>query len=74
MDTPFFEHAGVLDYRAQHEGLALMSPGDVARGTLDAVARRRRQVILSPRARTLWFLDKLAPPLVEGLQRWKDAR
>jgi len=74
VDTPFFENAGFLDYRAQHPGLDLMSAQDVARGTLDAVARRRQQVILSPRARALWLLDKLAPPLIDGLQRWKDTR
>ncbi|NOY28512.1 MAG: SDR family NAD(P)-dependent oxidoreductase [Oligoflexia bacterium] len=74
VDTPFFENAGFPDYKAHHPGLALMSPDAVAAGTLDAVAGRRTQVILSPRARALWLLDKLAPPLVEGLQRWKDAR
>ena len=74
VDTPFFATAGFLDYKEKHEGLALMSPEAVAAGTLDAIAARKAQVILSPRARVLYLLDKLAPPLVEGLQRWKDSR
>ena len=74
VDTPFFSNAGFDDYKAQHPGLVLMEPADVAAGTLDAIERRRGQVILSPRARVLWLLDKLAPPLVEGLQRFKDSR
>ncbi|MCB9777259.1 MAG: SDR family NAD(P)-dependent oxidoreductase [Alphaproteobacteria bacterium] len=74
VDTPFFENAGFADYKAQHPGLALMHPDAVAAGTLDAVQRRAGQVILSPRARVLWLLDKLAPPVVERLQRWKDSR
>lgn len=74
VDTPFFGNAGFHDYRAQHPGLVLMSAAAAAAGILDAVEARKGQVILSPRAKALWLLDKLAPPLVEGLQRWKDSR
>ncbi len=74
VDTPFFGNAGFHDYKEQHPGLVLMSPEDVAAGTLDAIADGKSQVILSPRAKVLWLLDKLAPPLVERLQRYKDSR
>ncbi len=74
VDTPFFGNAGFPDYKDQHPGLAMMSPDAVALGTLDAVAARKGQAILSPRAKVLWLLDKLAPAVVEGLQRAKDHR
>lgn len=74
VDTPFFSNAGFHDYKEQHPGLALMSPQDVASGTLQAIAARKAQVVLSPRAKVLYLLDKLAPPVVERLQRWKDSR
>lgn len=72
VDTPFFRNAGFLDYKEKHPGLSMMSPEAVAEQTVQAVARRTGQVILSPRAKALWLLDKLAPPLVDGLQRLKD--
>lgn len=74
VDTPFFANAGFHDYKAAHPGLALMSATRVAEETLRAMAQRRPQVILSPRARLLWLLDKLAPPLVDRLQGWKEHR
>lgn len=74
VDTPFFSNAGFPDYKEKHPGLTLMSPRDVALQTLQAIAARKGQVILSPRAKALYLLDKLAPPVVERLQRWKDSR
>lgn len=74
VDTPFFSNAGFLDYREKHPGLSMMGPRQVAEQTLSAVGARKRQVILSPRAKALWLLDKLAPPLVDGLQKLKDLR
>lgn len=74
VDTPFFRNAGFLDYREQHPGLSMMSATQVAEQTLQATLARKRQVILSPRARALWLLDKLAPPLVDGLQKLKELR
>jgi len=73
-DTPFFANAGFFDYKEKHPGQSMMSAEAVASQTLQAVQRRSSQVILSPRAKALWLLDKLAPPLVDGLQKLKDRR
>ena len=71
VDTPFFENAGFLDYKAKHEGLKLMSPEEVAEGTLDAIHHRKRERILSARAKTLWLLDTFLPGGVDLLQKLK---
>ncbi len=71
VDTPFFENAGFLDYKAKHEGLKLMSPEEVAAGTMDAIAEGKRERILGARAKTLWFLDTFLPGGVDLLQRLK---
>ncbi|MFT5686641.1 MAG: short-subunit dehydrogenase [Myxococcota bacterium] len=71
VDTPFFENSGFLDYKAKHEGLKLMSPEEVAAGTLDAIANGKRERILGARAKTLWFLDTFLPGGVDLLQKLK---
>ncbi len=71
VDTPFFENAGFLDYKAHHPGLKLMSPEEVAAQTLDAIDRSEPQRILGARAKALWLLDTFAPKAVDLLQRLK---
>ena len=71
VDTPFFENAGFLDYKARHPGLNLMSPEAVAEGTMDAIHRGKRERILSGRAKTLWLLDTFLPGGVDLLQKLK---
>ena len=71
VDTPFFENAGFLDYKARHPGLKLMSPEAVAAGTLDAILTGRRERILGARAKTLWLLDTFLPGGVDLLQKLK---
>ena len=71
VDTPFFENAGFLDYKARHPGLKLMSAETVAAHTLDAIAQGDRERILGARAKTLWFLDTFLPGGVDLLQKLK---
>ena len=71
VDTPFFENAGFLDYKARHPGLKLMSPEEVAAGTMDAIHRGKRERILGGRAKTLWLLDTFLPSGVDLLQKLK---
>jgi short-subunit dehydrogenase len=71
VDTPFFENAGFLDYKARHPGLELMSPEAVAEGTMDAIHRGKRERILSGRAKALWLLDTFIPSGVDLLQKLK---
>jgi uncharacterized protein len=69
--TPFFENAGYMTFDEDHPGLVPMKPDAVAEGIVEAAAARRRESVLSPRARILWALDAFAPNLVDRLQRWK---
>jgi uncharacterized protein len=71
VDTPFFANAGYTTWREDHPGFAPMRPEAVADATIEAIRRRRREVVVSPRARALHALDQLAPSLVDGLQAWK---
>lgn len=69
--TPFFENAGYMTFDEDHPNLVPMTPEAVADGVLDAVAKGKRQSILSPRAKVLYGLSVVAPELVETLRRLK---
>jgi NAD(P)-dependent dehydrogenase (short-subunit alcohol dehydrogenase family) len=67
--TPFFENAGYHTFDEDHPGLVPMTADAVADGILDATVHRRRQVILSPRAKLLYGLSVVAPGLLDRIRR-----
>lgn len=69
--TPFFENAGYMTFDEDHQGFVPMRPDAVAEGILDAVIRRRRQVILSPRAKMLYALSLVTPGIMPILRKFK---
>ena len=69
--TPFFENAGYTTFDEDHPGLELMTARTAAAGILQATLQRKQQSILSTRAKLLYLMDKLAPNLVDRLQRLK---
>jgi NAD(P)-dependent dehydrogenase (short-subunit alcohol dehydrogenase family) len=69
--TPFFENAGYMTFDADHKGLKLMTAEEVAAGILEATRLRKREVILSARARVLYGLSVVAPGLLEQVQKFK---
>ncbi len=69
--TPFFENAGYLTFDEDHPHLEPMTAEQVAAETLDATASRRRQAILSRRARVLYGLSVLAPSALDRLRGLK---
>jgi hypothetical protein len=69
--TPFFENAGYMTFDEDHPGLVPMTPDEVAEGTLDATAKRRRVEILSPRAKALYLASVVAPGLLDRVRGMK---
>lgn len=67
--TPFFENAGYTTFTEDHPGMVPMSADEAAEGIFRATVRRRRTVLLSPRAKVLFGLSIVAPPLLDWLQR-----
>jgi len=66
--TPFFETAGWPDFEKDFPRINPMSPDQVARDIVDAVARGQRQRILTPRARLLYLASQLAPGALQALR------
>lgn len=69
--TPFFENAGYTTFTEDHPGMVPMSADEAADGIFRAAVRRRRTVLLSPRAKVLFALSIVAPPVLDWLQRRK---
>lgn len=67
--TPFFVNAGYHTFDEDHPGLVPMTAEAVAEGIVAATRARRRQVILSPRAKLLYGLSVVAPGLLDRLRR-----
>lgn len=72
VDTPFFETAGRPEFREENKKNGMVSPVDVARSIVSAISESPEQVVISPRARLLYALDRVAPSFVDRLQQWKD--
>ena len=72
VDTGFFETAGRPEIRDENRKNGMVSPEDVARSILGLIEQEQDEVVISSRARLLYALDRVAPQLVDGLQRWKD--
>jgi len=66
-DTSFFDNA--KNFRAQNPFpmTRFMSADEVARKTLRAAARHRRELVLTVDGKLLWWLKKLCPRLVERI-------
>jgi dehydrogenase/reductase SDR family protein 7B len=66
-DTSFFDNA--KNFRAQNPFPMnrFMSPDEVARKTLRAAVRHRRELVLTIEGKLLWWLKKLCPHLVERI-------
>ena len=54
-------------------GSPQLTPETVATHVVDAVRRRRRQVVIGPIARASWWVSRFAPTLYERLMRWSQA-
>ncbi|MGB0760894.1 MAG: SDR family NAD(P)-dependent oxidoreductase [Rubripirellula sp.] len=65
--SEFFDSLIDTDPNQQSRSLGHWSPQKVANRTFDAICRRRSEVILSLGGKTLVYLDRLAPPLMNKL-------
>lgn len=68
VDTPFFQNAGYTTFAEDHPTLVPMTADAVAEDILDATRKRRRLVLLSPRAKALYGLSIVAPGLLDRLR------
>ena len=66
--TPFFETAGWPDFEKDFPRINPMSPEQVARDIVAAVAHGQRQRILTARARLLYLASRLAPGALQVLR------
>ncbi len=66
--TSFFKNAGYLNFEADHPGLTLADPKRVAHEILNAVRHKKREVIVTPRAKILDKLSAIFPAFVEWLE------
>jgi short-subunit dehydrogenase len=71
VDTPFFETAGRAEFRQENKKNGMVSPVEVARCIVRAILDEQTEVVISGRARMLHALDRMAPSLVDRLQKWK---
>jgi short-subunit dehydrogenase len=70
-DTPFDDHAVVNTARVSVQHRRTMPADDVARATLRAIEKHRREITLSWQGRLFVLTGKFAPRLVDwGLTRW----
>lgn len=70
-DTPFDQHlvANTARYSVAH--LRVMAPAAVARATISAIERRRREITLTWQGKLLIWVSTIAPRFVDwGLTRW----
>ncbi len=63
--TPFFTNAGWASFEADHAGLALLTPEDVALAVRKAADERAREVVVGTRAQALQLANRLAPSLLD---------
>jgi short-subunit dehydrogenase len=69
IDTPFFANAGYHNFRETHKGLTLLSPKEVAEEILASTHRKKREVIISRRAKIINAIHALSPELMEGITK-----
>ncbi|MED5371338.1 MAG: SDR family NAD(P)-dependent oxidoreductase [Myxococcota bacterium] len=69
VDTPFFENAGYDDFKADHPGLKLMSPQEVAQHIVDASEHPPALAVLGTRAKVLEGVNRVAPGVLEWARR-----
>ena len=72
VDTGFFETAGRPEIREDNRKNGMVSPTEVAQSILELIVKGQNEVVISARARLLYALDRVAPRVVDGLQKWKD--
>jgi short-subunit dehydrogenase len=70
-DTPFDDHAVVDTSRVKVKDRRTITADAVARATMRAIERRRREVTLSWQGKMFVLANRLAPRFVDwGLSRW----
>jgi short-subunit dehydrogenase len=66
-DTEFFDKAKHFRESDPFPMERMMSPRSVARKTVQAAARGRREIVLGREGKFLWWLSKLSPQLVDWI-------
>ena len=69
IDTPFFDNAGYHNFRETHKGLPMLSPKEVAQEIFASTRRKKREVIISRRAKIINAIHALSPELMEGITK-----
>lgn len=69
IDTPFFDNAGYHDFRETHKGLSLLPPQQVAKTILKALHSKKREVVISARAKVINTIHAVSPELMEGITK-----
>ena len=70
-DTPFDQHAVASTARYSVAHHRVMSPAEVARATMSAIERRKREITLTWQGKLLILVSKIAPGFVDwGFTRW----
>jgi short-subunit dehydrogenase len=69
-DTDFFNAAGYSSFKEDHPLVSLITPEEVAHTIVKAIENPSRwEIVITPRARFLNFLNKLFPKWIEYLNR-----
>ncbi len=69
IDTPFFDNAGYHNFRETHKGLSLLSPQQVAQEIFKSLRVKKREVVISARAKVINAIHAVSPELMEGITK-----
>ena len=69
IDTPFFDNAGYHDFRETHKQLSLLPAKQVAQEILNSIHGKKREVIISNRAKVINTIHAISPELMEGITK-----
>lgn len=69
IDTPFFDNAGYHDFRETHKQLSLLPPQEVAKEIFHSLSRKKREVVISNRAKIINTIHAVSPELMEGITK-----
>lgn len=72
--TAFFTNAGYDTFVADHPLVHLLDPAVVAEEIFEAVQKKKREVVITVRAKILDRFAAVFPALVESLEDWVNAR
>lgn len=67
--TSFFENAGWPRFWEDHPGLDAVTADSVAEAVLEATVRRRREVLITNRAKMLYALSVVAPGVLDRVRK-----